>query len=89
MINQILHIGRRGGKTFQQAIDIVTYINDNKLTECNINVLEVPNDYKSAWEELMNLYRVTFKDTMSKNDYMVLHTLEELEKKYNLGTNKE
>ena len=28
--------------------NIAKYINDNKLTECNINVVEVPNDYKKC-----------------------------------------
>lgn len=41
--------------------------------------------YQKAWQELVNLYRVTFKDTMSKNDYAVLYRLEEIEKRHNLG----
>jgi hypothetical protein len=47
--------------------------------------IEYLERYKKAWGELMNLYRITFKDTMSKNDYAVLYRLEELEKKHNIG----
>jgi pyrrolidone-carboxylate peptidase len=77
----ILHIGMRGGKALKQAQDIAKYITDNKLVECNINVLEVPNYYKKAWEELKEDCREVEKD----NDYILYERLQQLEQKYGIG----
>ena len=72
---EIIHIGSRIGKSLQQAQNIAKYINDNKLTECNINVVEVPKNYKNAWEELK-------QEKLVKN--YLLEYMQELEQKYNL-----
>ena len=77
----ILHIGMRGGKALKQAQDIAKYITDNKLVECNINVLEVPNYYKNAWEELKEDCREVEED----NDYILYERLQQLEQKYGIG----
>jgi hypothetical protein len=84
----ILHIGMRGGKALKQAQDIAKYITDNKLVECNINVLEVPNYYKKAWEELKNIYKSgvgnigqTWFNEYSKHIFKIV---QDLEQKYNL-----
>lgn len=79
----ILYVGSRIGKSLQTVQYIVKYINDNKLTECNINVQEVPNDYKLAWEELKR------NNSKNKNrnyeQAWILTAIKELEQKYNLG----
>ena len=77
---EILHVGSRIGKSLQQSQNIAKYINDNKLTECNINVVEVPNDYKNAWEELK-------QEKLVKN--YLLEYMQELEQKYKIGDKNE
>jgi glutamate formiminotransferase len=74
---EMIHIGSRIGKSLQQAQNIAKYINDNKLTECNINVVEVPNDYKNAWEEL--------KERMNDDRFCpCFMDMQELEQKYGI-----
>lgn len=79
---EILHVGGRNGKSLKQAQEIAKYITDNKLVECNINVLEVPNHYKSAWEELSKEF-----SPLSDNDdeCEMANYIDELSQKYHLG----
>lgn len=94
----ILYVGGRGGKTSQQLQSMVQYIKDNNLTECTINIVEVPNDYKIVLDRIkfqLEMWKLSTQDIEKKHlkSYRQAFTIyegiqdyiKELEDRYHLG----
>lgn len=52
-----------------------------------LTIIKEHNLYKTAWEELKNIY--DYNETQSKSDLMVLGKIREIEKKNGIGGEKQ